>query len=621
MEEKEPKNIPEWKQRLNDFPDSPGVYIFKDRNGDVLYVGKAKNLKKRVSSYTRRQFADTKTAKMLERVTNVDFIVTASEKEALLLESNLIKKFRPKYNVILTDDKNYPCIRIDTSQPFPRLEIVRKIKNDGAIYFGPFPSVKAVRHTLRTVKRMFPLRQCKTRKLQQRSRPCLNFQIGRCLGPCAGQVQEDEYNKIVQEVILFLQGRTDLLQNQLEQKMKEAAEQLDFERAAVYRDRLTDVQKTLQTQRIVSTRFIDRDIICLYGENESWLVEILFVRQGALLDSRDYFFSNTWLTSSEIIETFITQYYQENKFIPDEILLSVLPDSIEYLTEWLSEKKGRKVVIRKPMKGEGRQLLNLGLDNARKHFQMRKSEKINHEEIKKQFQKILKLKSPPTHIACVDISHFHGKHTVGSLVVFREGVPFKEKYKRFRMISDKPANDPAMIADLLERFLAHHWEDAEMLDLLIIDGGKAQLNTAVKVLKRSGYPELPVISIAKGPDHWLTRDPGKTRDRIYLPNRKNPISFASAPGLLLFVQQLRDEAHRFAISYQQKKFRKQLTASILDEIPGVGKKRKNELLKHFGSISKIANASIDDLLKVNNLPRNVAENIHEYFQNIRTDES
>ena len=216
MEEKEPKNIPEWKQRLNDFPDSPGVYIFKDRNGDVLYVGKAKNLKKRVSSYTRRQFADTKTAKMLERVTNVDFIVTASEKEALLLESNLIKKFHPKYNVILTDDKNYPCIRIDTSQPFPRLEIVRKIKNDGAIYFGPFPSVKAVRHTLRTVKRVFPLRQCKTRKLQQRSRPCLNFQIGRCLGPCAGEVQEDEYNKIVQEVILFLQGRTDLLQNQLE---------------------------------------------------------------------------------------------------------------------------------------------------------------------------------------------------------------------------------------------------------------------------------------------------------------------------------------------------------------------------------------------------------------------
>ena len=619
MEKKQKKTKPKWKQKLNNFPNCPGVYTFKDHNGTVLYVGKAKNLRNRILSYTRKQLQDTKTEKMLERVSDVDFIVTASEKEALLLEANLIKQHRPKYNVILTDDKNYPCIRIDTTQAFPRLEIVRRIKKDGAIYFGPFPSVKAVRHTLRTVKRVFPLRQCKTKKLQPRSRPCLNFQIGRCLGPCAERVTKEEYSKVVQEAILFLQGRTDLLQQQLEQKMKEAAARLDFERAAVYRDRLADVQKTLQAQRVISTRFIDRDLICLYVQEDSCLVEVMFVRQGALLDSRDFVFSNTFLSPSKIMESFILQFYQENRFIPDEILLSTIPDSAKHLSEWLTEKKGRKVVVKKPLRGEGRWLMELGLENARKHFELRKSEKINLGEIKRLFQKILKLKSPPCYIACVDISHFHGDHTVGSLVVFHEGMPLKEKYRRFQMKADKPANDPAMIAEVLERYFKHHREDAETLDLVIVDGGKAQLNSAMHVLKESRYGHLPVISIAKGSDPWFSTDRYKVQDRIYLPNRKNPLYLASAPALLLFVQQLRDEAHRFAITYQQKKSRKKLTTSLLDGIPGVGEKRRNTLLKHFGSISGIARASLDDLLKVKSIPRNVAENIYDYFESIRTD--
>ncbi len=610
----------QWKQKLSNFPEEPGVYIFKDLTGQVIYVGKAKNLRKRLTSYTRDHLTHSKTRKMLERICSVDFIVTASEKEALLLEANLIKQYRPRYNVILTDDKNYPCLKIDLSQPYPRLEVVRKIKNDGAVYFGPFPSVKAVRHTLRTVKRMFPLRQCKSRKLQERSRPCLNYQIGRCLGPCSNRVTKEDYDKVVQEVILFLQGKTDQLQNRLEQKMREAAENLDFERAAVYRDRLADIRKTLQSQRIVSTRFIDRDIIAAYGEKDNWLVEVLFIRQGALLESRDYIFPETVLLGSEIIENFIIQYYQQNKYIPDEVLISALPESAEPLSEWLTEKKGRRVTVKKPMMGEGKHLVELALENAKKHFHMRMSDKKNYQEIKRLFQKILKLKTEPSYVACVDISHFQGEHTVGSLVVFHEGTPLKEKYRRFQMESSEHANDPAMIAELLERYFSDLKEEAQMLDLLIVDGGKAQLNSASRVLKARGYTNLPVIAIAKGSEQWLSPDPLRAQDRIYLPNRKNPIFLTGAPSLLLFIQQMRDEAHRFAISYQKKKYRKQLTASILCKIPGVGEKRRNELLKHFGGITNIASASMEELLQVKSIPRNVAENIYEFFQNVRKDQ-
>ncbi len=590
--------------------------MFKSRSGHVLYVGKAKNLRKRVMSYTRTNLSDRKTEKMLSSVHLVDFTVTASEKEALLLEANLIKQYRPKYNVILTDDKNYPCLRIDTSEPYPRIEIVRKIRDDGALYFGPFPSAKAVRHTIRTVKRMFPLRQCKTRKVQQRSRPCLNFQMGRCLGPCSGKVSREEYGRVLQEAILFLQGKTDALQSQLEHKMKEAAGALDFERAAVYRDRLRDIRKTLQAQRIVSTRFIDRDIIAIYGENDSWLVEILFVRQGSLLDSRDYFFPETWLSGNELLESFIVQFYKENKYIPDEILVSGILESSSHLSEWLSEKKGKKVIIKSPVMGEGKQLLMLAKDNAAKHFHVRQNEKRDYIEVKNLAQKIFKLKRQPSYVACVDISHFHGEHTVGSLVVFHEGKPLKGKYRRFMMKPEFPhSNDPAMIRALLERYLADHEEDARNLDILVIDGGIAQLNSAVKVLENSGYADLAVISIAKGDQQWFEGLPRKTPDKIYIPNRRNPVSLRSAPALLLFIQHVRDEAHRFAISYQQQKYRKHLTTSLLEEIPGVGKKRRNQLLMHFGNIHKIATASLDELLEVDGLPENVARNILEFFQN------
>ncbi len=615
MEKKQTSIKHSLKEKLGKFPENPGVYIFKDNSGRILYVGKAKNLRKRVLSYLRNNFANGKTEKMLQQVETADFMVTATEKEALLLEANLIKQYRPRYNVILTDDKNYPCLRIDTSQPYPRIEIVRKIKNDGAIYFGPFPSAKSVRHTLRTVKRMFPLRQCKSKKIPHRSRPCLNFQIGRCLGPCSGKVPEEEYNKVLQEAVLFLQGKTDLLQNQLEQKMREASERLDFERAAIYRDRLEDIRRTLQAQRIVSTRFVDRDIVAVYGENGSWLVEMLFVRQGALLDSRDYFFPETWLCGNELVESFITQFYHAGRYIPDEILVSVIIDSAGYLSEWLSDKKGRKVVVKKPLKGEGKQLVALAMENAEKHFRMREIEKRDYLEIKGLFQKAFRMKEPPSYIACVDISHFQGEHPVGSLVVFHEGKPLKDNYRRFRMRSGFPANDPAMIRELLERYLSDHREDAEKLNLLIVDGGRAQLNTACKVLKEKGYSGLPVISIAKGSHQWLSRHSEKSRDRIYLPNRKNPVSLHSAKALYLFIQQIRDEAHRFAVSYQQKKYRKQLTTSTLEDIPGVGKKRSTLLLKHFGSIREIANASLNDLLSVQGLPKSVAGNIYEYFRN------
>ena len=603
-----------WIKKINQYPHAPGVYFFKDKNGTFLYVGKAKDLRKRLSSYAVRIPPDIKTRTMLSQANDVDFIVTSSEKEALLLEATLIKRHLPKYNVILRDDKNYPALRLNLSQSFPRLEIVRKIKNDGAVYFGPFPSAKSVRQTMKMVNKVFPIRQCRSKKLQKKTRPCLNFQIGRCLGPCARDVKKDKYDKIVREVILFLQGKTDQLQKTLRKQMEKAAEELDFEKAAILRDRLNDIENTLEHQKIISTRFQDKDVIAVGREKETAGLSALFIRKGILIDSRNFFFQKPWASNKEIIGAFLIQFYQQDKFIPHEILVSHIPEGSDSIAEFLSELRGRRVVVRKPSRGEGRQLIQLATENAKKHLDLKRSAKILYETVSLQLQSVLSLSKAPSYIACVDISHFQGSDQVGAFIVFAKGTPWKKGYRKFRINLEKKADDPAMVAEVIQRYFSETKDNRRVdLDLLVIDGGKAQLMSAQKILKNLGRNDIPVIGFAKARGEKHLHKSKETIERIYTLERKKPILFYSKPAAYLFLQQVRDEAHRFAITYHQKKYLDRILTSRLDEIPGVGPRRRNNLLQYFKNIDEIKKATREDLLQVDTITKTVAENICKFF--------
>lgn len=603
-----------WIKKINRYPHAPGVYFFKDNNDIFLYVGKAKDLRKRLSSYAVRVPPDIKTRTMLSQANDVDFIVTSSEKEALLLEVTLIKRHLPKYNVILRDDKNYPALRLNLSQSFPRLEIVRKIKNDGAVYFGPFPSAKSVRQTLKMVNKVFPIRQCRSKKLQKKARPCLNFQIGRCLGPCARDVKKKEYDKIVREVILFLQGKTDQLQRTLRKQMKEAADELNFEKAAILRDRLEDVENTLERQKIISTRFQDKDVIAIYREKETAGLSALFIRKGILIDSRNFFFQKPWASNKEIIGAFLIQFYRQDKFIPQEILVSHMPEGSDSIAEFLSELRGRRVMVRKPSRGEGRQLIQLATENAKKHLDLKRSAKISYETVALQLQSVLSLSRAPSYIACVDISHFQGSDQVGAFIVFANGTPWKKGYRKFRIHLEKKADDPAMVAEVIQRYFSETKDNIRVdLDLLVIDGGKAQLMSAQKILKNLGRNDIQIIGFAKARGEKHLHKSNETIERIYTLERKKPILLYSKPAAYLFLQQVRDEAHRFAITYHQKKYLHRILTSRLDEIPGVGPRRRNNLLQHFKNIDEIKKATREDLLQVDTITRTVARNIYKFF--------
>lgn len=602
-------------EAIEALPHLPGVYCFKDRMGTILYVGKARDLKKRVSSYFRSPPPENvKTRALLSKTVTLEFAVTVTEKEALLLEAGYIKKFRPRYNVILRDDKNYPALRLDIREPFPRLEIVRRIQKDGALHFGPYPSAHAVRETLRFLQQLFPMRLCKSRHLSRRKRPCINHSMGRCLGPCVGNVDCEDYGKMVQEVVLFLQGKTDALQKHLRKNMEEASAALEFERAAIYRDRLRAIHTTLEKQVVVSDRFLDQDVLGIHQDAEGAELAVLFVRQGILTGQRHFDLKDAHGEREDLLASFIQQFYGEGRWLPDEILVPEPPEGREVLEDWLSEMKGKRVRIWPVKRGDRKRLLDLAARNARERLQCRRRSEKRDRSLIEGLQRVLRLPRIPARIGCVDISNLQGQYAVGALVVFSDGQPDKESYRRYRISSKQEPDDPAMMAEVVERLIEHERELAETLDLLMLDGGKGQLNRIVHVLSQAGMSDrLPVLSIAKEREPDRGEKGRGLYEKIYLPGRRNPLFLTRFPDILHLLQRLRDEAHRFAVTHYQILHRQELLLSALDSIPGVGAKRRRALLEHFGGIEAMRAASLEELEKVPGIPAALAGKLFEFL--------
>jgi excinuclease ABC subunit C len=604
---------PPLSKRVAAFPHLPGVYLFKDADGTVIYVGKAVDLKKRVSSYFRNTSnTSVKTRVLVGKSTDLEYVVTATEKEALLLEASLIKKHRPRYNVILRDDKNYPALRIDPREEFPRIEVVRRFQKDGALCFGPYPSSYAVRETLKLLNRLFPLRHCKGRRLIPRERPCLNYSMGRCLGACAGKISREEYRKMVDEVILFLQGKTDVLQQKLKQQMKEASDLLEFERAVFYRDRLQGITSMLEKQHIVSDRFLNQDVLGIYQGDEGTEMVVLFVRQGIIIGQRDFDLKDAQGDEEELIGSFIQQYYVEGRYIPDEILVPVALETEDVLQELLSETRGRRVRLWHVKRGERKYLLDMAESNARERAISRRKLQQRNSSILENLQRILKIPKVPVRMACVDISNIQGRHAVGAIVVFENGQPDKKSYRNYRIEGKNEPDDPAMMAEVVERLFKDEPDLTESLDLLVLDGGKSQLNRIHYLMQEMNMLEkLPLISIAKEQESDRGDRGRGFYEKIYSHGRKNPLFLSHFPDILHLLQRLRDEAHRFAISHYQGLHRSELLTSALDSIPGVGPKRRQILLQHFGSMEALLKADLDEIKLVPGIPDALAERIYE----------
>jgi len=594
-------------------PHLPGVYLFRDVEGTILYAGKAKDLRKRAGSYLRGSVSgNVKTRVFLAKATDIEFIITSGEKEALLLEASLIKKHRPRYNVILRDDKNYPALRIDPRDPFPRLDVVRRFQKDKALYFGPYPSAYSVRETLKVLNQLFPLRHCKGKKLIPRERPCLNHSLGRCLGACAGKVSQEEYRKAVNEVILFLQGKTDALQHQLRQGMEEAANTMDFEKAAWYRDRLKGVAAVLEKQRIVSDRFRDQDVLAIHQEEGRTILFALFIRQGVVNGKRDFDLKEAQGERGDLLRSFIQQYYADGRFVPDEIIVPVPLEDRNTLEEWLTELKAKRVRILPARRGNRRYLLDLAESNARERLSVHLKRQQKDAAMLQGLQRRLKLPHPPERMACVDISNIQGMHAVGAIVVFANGEPDRASYRHYRISGRNEPDDTAMMAEVVERFLRDEPEIASSLNLLVVDGGKGQLNRIGSLLKEKQIgPRLPVIGIAKEREADRGSKGRGFYEKIYVPGRKNPLFLSHSPDLLHLLQRLRDEAHRSALSHYKNLHGRELLSSALDAIPGIGRKRKQALLQHFDSIEVLRQAGREELLGIKGIPAALAKTIGE----------
>lgn len=592
------------REMLSRVSSKPGVYLMKDAKDRIIYVGKAKNLKKRLSSYFNRPDQhDMKTGVLVKRIATFDTIITSSEQEALILEATLIKRHKPRYNVILKDDKRYPSLRINVREPYPYISVVRKIAKDGSLYFGPFASGKAVHQTLKIIRKTFKLRKCKTKDFMKRSRPCLNYQIGACLGPCCLDVDLEAYREMVKEVSLFLKGSAPELIRKIKKEMLAAAEGQEFEKAAELRDKLIAIEKTIEKQVVVTTDQVDRDILAIARTPEHSLITMLFVRGGFLMGTRHFSFAETMANDAEMMGAFIRQYYETNQFIPKEILIPAAIEDAPLLEDWLKTIKGQNVHIRHPLRGEKRLLIKMALQNAEKELRERIASGATVTEMLLRLQKRLHMDTLPMRIECFDNSNIAGAHPVAAMVVFEKGKADKASYRKYTIKTVRQQDDYAYMAEVLERRYAKGDESRPFPDLLMVDGGKGQLNIALAVIKALDLEdEFQLIGIAKKDEKR-----GETADKIFLPGRSNPVNFGRDGDLLLFLQRIRDEAHRFAISFHRRRRNKTSIQSALDSIPGIGQKRKEMLFSHFGGIRQMAAASPDEISALPGMNRKVAE--------------
>lgn len=571
-------------------PKKPGVYIMRDANDEIIYIGKAKNLINRVRSYFREKLDRPKTQILMSHFDSLEYIVTNSEKEALILEATLIKKHRPRYNVQLKDDKRYPYVKI-TNEKYPRLIITRNITKNG-IYYGPFTDVTSVKKTVKFLKSLFKIRTCRNM-----DGPCLNSQIDLCYAPCSGEISKEEYDEIINKINLFFQGKYSVIVKNLKKEMAEAAENEQFEKAAVLRDQITSIEEIMEKQFVdLVDDDLDQDVIAIAPNDNEVVVIIMPIRNGKIVGCDDFLMSGSqYESNSEILFAFIQQYYGFNRHIPKQILLNEPIDDTELLEEWLSDLRGNKVYIKVPMKGVKLRLVNM----AQKNAEIIKHQKKAMENSLIELKKYLKLDKLPRIIEGYDISNISGKFAVGSKVSFKDAKPNKKKYKRFKIETPGP-NDFAMMKELLTRRLKMIDTDEEP-DLIVIDGGKGQLGMACEVLDELNLAHIPIIGLAK------------EFEEIYIPNSKRPIIIPKNNKALHLLQQVRDESHRFAITYHRKLRSDNISESSLDDIPGIGKKRKINILKEFGTMDKVKNASVEELAKIKGMNEKVATNVYEYY--------
>lgn len=590
----------------------PGVYLMKDADGRVIYVGKARNLKSRLSSYFNAPtHPDVKTGVLVQKIANFETVVTASELEALILESNLIKRHRPRYNVILKDDKRYPVLRIDATNPYPNLTVVRKIAKDGALYFGPYPSGKAVQQTIKIINKTFKLRKCRKSTFRNRTRPCLHYQMGQCLGPCCLAVDKQVYDDMVREVVLFLNGRTPDLIRKIKKEMLAASEAREFETAAMQRDKMFSIEHVTKKQVVVTPDFKDRDVLAVARAQDVSIITLLIVRGGYLVGFRHFEVQETLASDAEMTTAFIRQYYEHAHQVPGEILLPVEIDDASLLEEWLKTSTGKRIRIRYPQRGEKLRLVTMARQNA--DNQLNDILRAAHAELDllQRLQKRLKLDRLPVRIECFDNSNTFGTHPVSGMVVFTNAKPEKTDYRSYKIRNVSRPDDYATMAEVLRRRYGKKDPGLPNPDLLMVDGGRGQLNIARAVIASLGMEgEFNLLGIAKKDEKK-----GEPQDKVFLPGRSNPVIFGRDADVLLFLQRIRDESHRFAISFHRRRRRSAAVQSVLDTIPGIGKKRKQALLKHFGSVKKIRTASLGDLLRVSGMNQPAAEAVQKHFSN------
>ena len=599
--------------QIQSLPTSPGVYLMKDQAGTVLYIGKAKNLRSRVRTYFGKS-GDARLSLrfLMPKVRQVETILTDTEKEALILENTLIKKHKPRHNIDLKDDKTYFSLKFNLQDKFPKLHLVRKIKRDGARYFGPYASSAAVKETLRVLRHLFPLRTCNDANFRNRSRPCLNYQIKKCLGPCCGLVSPEKYADLVQEVILFLEGKNSQLINLLQGRMTEASENLNFEEAARLRDQIGAIEQTLEKQKTVSQTPNDQDVFAFHRRGNAWEFQALFFRRGILVGNKAFHFSRLNLPEEEALSAFLRQYYAEEPSIPHEVLLPRPIEDEGLLAEWLSEKKGGRVEVHAPQRGEKKNLVEMAGKNAENSFQKRVGEAETLDLILQELKEKLRLKTLPHRAECFDISNLFGTLAVGSMVSFLDGRPDPSHYRHFKVHAPSFPDDYAMMYEVLKRRYSKLEPGGEKPDLLIVDGGKGQLNVALAVLAELGLQEISAIGLAKDKGPSLKKVSEKTADKIYLPNVKDPVLLGHSASLR-YLQRMRDEAHRFAIRYHKKLRGKRGLQTLLDDIPGIGAIKKKALLRAFGSLQKIQDASADLFRQVEPLTRKDAQTVFEFF--------
>ena len=593
---------------LSSVPHAPGVYLMLDRSSAVLYVGKAKDLFKRLSSYVRfKGSAHNKTTVMLSRVHKVDLVLTNTEKEALILEASLIKRHRPRYNVILRDDKSYPLIKVTVQEEWPRVFMTRRKKNDKARYFGPYASSSAMWTTLNLLHTFFPLRRCKGTRLKPRKRPCLNFQMNRCLAPCCGKIDNETYRAMVDKAILFLEGRNRNLLRDLEKDMKQASARLDFEQAAIIRDQIGGLKRTLEKQVVVTQSKEDRDVYGFARSDASVSVVLLYVREGVVRGTRMFFMEDTYGDDKAIMSQIVKQVYDERSLPPQLVLLPFEIEDQILLGERLSELSGRKTILSVPRRGDRKDLIAIANANATQRFDAIDKKRASWEALGTDLQKRLKLSRLPHHIECVDISNISGTNAVGSLVRYVNGQPEKKGYRRYKIKQVEGPDDYAMMREVLSRRFNDSKRESEYPELLLVDGGKGQLSVAESILKEYGLlAEIDLIGIAKE-----RQDEG---EKLYKPGRKNPIILPPHNPVLLYLMRIRDESHRFGVSYHRTLRHKQTLGSRLDTIPGVGPARKKQLLKQIGSLKKISEAPVTALMAVDGIGPELAKLIHNHFQ-------